>query len=342
MEVTVPDLAIITVSTNESHWIRPCLKTVFEHAGEGVSLDVVVVDNDSTDGTADVVANEFPEARCVWSRNHGFGHANNRALMTCNTRYVLFLNPDTEILEGTFAELVRLMDERPEVGLAGGRQVTPDGRLDTTIRYAPNALRAIGEALAADRMPRRPRWLGERELDPASYNREVACDWTSGSFMLARREALESAGCFDERFFMYSDETDLCRRIKLQGWEIRHLPQMTILHHDRKAGVKPHIESLGAVTRIMYARKYFSPAHRGVFAGVVGFRHLLRCVYAGSGELGRQKRAANREVIATLLGRRPIPFAEKTCTVSVATADPELRDRSHTARQARPDGRVAP
>jgi GT2 family glycosyltransferase len=108
----VHDLAIITVSTNEAHWIRPLLPTVFAHMGD-IRGDVVVVDNDSHDGTADVVATEFPEARSVWSRNHGFGHANNRALMTCNARYVLFLNPDTEILEGTFAELVRMMDERP-------------------------------------------------------------------------------------------------------------------------------------------------------------------------------------------------------------------------------------
>ena len=95
----VDDLAIITVSTNEAHWLRPCLSTVFAHIGD-VSADVVVVDNDSRDGTADLVATEFPDARVVWSRNHGFAHANNRGLMTCDARYVLFLNPDTEILEG--------------------------------------------------------------------------------------------------------------------------------------------------------------------------------------------------------------------------------------------------
>ena len=106
------DLAIITVSTNEAEWLRPCLSTVFSHLGD-ISADVVVVDNDSRDGTAEVVASEFPDARVVWSRNHGFSHANNRGLMTCNARYVLFLNPDTEILEGTFAELVAMMDERP-------------------------------------------------------------------------------------------------------------------------------------------------------------------------------------------------------------------------------------
>jgi len=330
----VHDLAIITVSTNEAHWIGPCLRTVFEHMGD-ISGDVVVVDNDSHDGTADVVATEYPAARTVWSRNHGFGHANNRGLMTCNARYVLFLNPDTEILEGTFEELVQAMDERPEVGLAGARQVTGDGRLDTTIRYFPNALRAFGDALSVEHVPGRPRWLGERELDTAAYDRETSCDWTSGSFMLARREALESAGYFDEHFFMYADETDLCRRIKQAGWEIRHLPQMTILHHDRKAGVKPHIESLSAITRMWYARKYFSPAHRVAYRGAVLLRHALRSIYSGSGDIARQKRHANRVTVAALLGRGEVPFAAITSPVAVQTADPELRQAQLPARAER-------
>ena len=133
----------------------PVPDTVFAHLGD-VSADVIVVNNDSHDETTEVVATEFPDARVVWSRNLGFGHANNRGVMTCNARYVLFLNPDTEILEGTFAELVRMMDARPTVGLVGVRQVTPDGRLDMTIRRFPNALRALGEALLAERLPRRP------------------------------------------------------------------------------------------------------------------------------------------------------------------------------------------
>jgi N-acetylglucosaminyl-diphospho-decaprenol L-rhamnosyltransferase len=333
------DLAIITVSTNEAHWIRPCLRTVFDHLGD-ISADVVVVDNDSRDGTADMVASEFPDARVVWSRNHGFGHANNRALMTCNARYVLFLNPDTEIVEGTFAELVAMMDARPTVGLVGVRQLTPDGSLYLTIRRFPNFLRALGEALSAERLPWRPRWLGETELDPTSYEKEFACDWTSGSFMLARREAIESAGYFDERFFMYSDETDLCRRIKGVGWEIRHLPELTIIHHARKVGVKPHIESLTAVTRIMYARRHFSPAHRWLYTGAVALRHLLRAGYAGSGETGQLRRAANRHVLATLLGREPIPFAPITSPVAVQTADPELRHAPSPGREVRKPDRA--
>jgi N-acetylglucosaminyl-diphospho-decaprenol L-rhamnosyltransferase len=335
------DLAIITVSTNEARWLRPCLSTLFAHIGD-VSADVVVVDNESRDGTADLVAAEFPEARVVRSRNHGFSHANNRALITCNARYVLFLNPDTEILDGTFAELVRMMDARPAVGLAGVRQITAEGRLDTTIRRFPNALRALGEALAAERLPRRPHWLGERELDPAAYEREFACDWTSGSFMLVRREAIESAGYLDERYFMYSDETDFCRRIKTAGWEVRHLPQMTILHHDGKAGVKPNIESLAANSRRLYARKFFSPAHRLAYSGAVMLRHLLRSVYAGGGETGRLKRAANRRAIATVLGRAPVPYEAITCKVSVLTADPGLRGGHGSPGEVRSADGVAP
>jgi GT2 family glycosyltransferase len=324
----VHDLAIITISTNESHWIRDLLPTVFDHIGD-ISADVVVVDNDSRDGTADLVADQFPETRTVWSANHGFGHANNRALMTCDARYVLFLNPDTEIIDGTFADLVALMDARPTVGLVGCRQIIDeDGTLCPTAYYFPNAVRALGDALSAGRLRRRPRWLGERELDPLRYDREFPCDWTTGSFMLVRREALESAGWFDERFFMYAEETDLCRRVKTAGWEVWHVPQMTILHRGvTKDGIKPHIESLYAATRMMYARKHFSPGHRSLYRVAVLLRHLLRAAYAGPGELGSQKRAANRAVIATLLGRRPVPFAAITSRIAVTTGDPELRAR---------------
>jgi len=321
----VHDLAIITVSTNESHWIEALLPTVFDHMGD-ISADVVVVDNDSRDGTAELVANEFPEARTVWSANHGFGHANNRALMTCDARYVLFLNPDTEIMDGTFADLVALMDARPTVGLVGCRQIIRgDGSLCRTAYYFPNALRALGDALSAGRLRWRPRWLGERELDPRRYDQEFSCDWTTGSFMLVRREALESAGWFDERFFMYTEETDLCRRVKTAGWEIRHLPQMTIMHYVTPTAITPRVGSLYAVTRMMYARKHFSPGHRALFRGTVLLRYLLRAGYAGSGELGCQRREVSRAVVATMLGRRPVPFAAITSPVSVTTGDSELR-----------------
>src|SRR5687767_8204548 len=116
------DLAIIIVSTNEARWLRPCLSSVFAHAGT-IDLDVVIADNESTDGTRELVEREFPTARVVTCENRGFAHANNRAALTTDSRYVLFLNPDTEILEGTFDELVNALEARTGVGLVGVRQV---------------------------------------------------------------------------------------------------------------------------------------------------------------------------------------------------------------------------
>jgi GT2 family glycosyltransferase len=304
----VHDLAIIVVSTNEAQWLPACLSSVFAHAGS-IDLDVVVADNESNDGTRELVEQDFPGARVVSSLNRGFAHGNNRALMTCDARYVLFLNPDTEILEGTFQELVETLDARPSVGLVGVKQVTSDGTLFPTIRRFPNAVRTISEALGSERLSLRAGWLGERELRMELYDQEVDCDWTSGSFMLARREAIESAGFLDERFFIYSEETDFCRRIKEAGWAIRHLPTMTILHHADKAGINAKMEAQNAYTRMQYARKHFSPAHRTLYGGALTLRYLLRYAVRGRDPgLATQRRAAASRALRTIAGLDAPPY----------------------------------
>jgi GT2 family glycosyltransferase len=304
---TEADLAVVIVSTNEARWLEPCLRTVFEHAGDA-QLDVVVVDNESTDGTRELVETRFPAARVVGSENHGFGHANNRGATTCNARYVLFLNPDTEVVEGTFGELVSSLDARPDVGLVGVRQITADGELWPTIRRFPTVTRALSEAFASERWPVSGSWTGERELDMAVYEREGDCDWTSGSFMFARREALMSAGLLDERFFIYSEEPDLCLRIKRAGWRVMHLPSMTIIHHAGKGGVRPKMVAQDAFSRRQYAHKHFGRTYRSCYLGAVGARHLVRAVAPWPGEAGVQKRAAARLALSTLVGRTPPPF----------------------------------
>jgi GT2 family glycosyltransferase len=295
------DLAIIIVSTNEAAWLRPCLESIYRRAGD-LALDVVIADNESTDGTRELIEEEFPQARVVTCPNRGFAHANNRGLQTTDARYALFLNPDTEVLDGTFEELVDALDRRPSVGLAGVKQVTPDGDLFPTVRRFPNAIRALGEALASERFPLRVHWLGERELRLDRYERELDCDWTSGSFMIARREALESAGYMDERFFIYSEEPDLCLRMKRAGWEIRHLPVMTILHHADKAGVNPRMVAQDAYARLQYAHKHLTPLHSSAYRSALALRWLLRFAAGGP------SRDAARAALGILLGQTAPPF----------------------------------
>ena len=141
------DLAVIVVSTNEAKWLTPCLSSVYEHGP--ISLEVVVADDESTDGTRELVESAFPDALVVTCRNRGFGHANNRGVEATDSRYVLLLNPDTEILQGTLAGLIDALDARPTVGAVGVRQVTPDGRLDPTIRRFSTATRWFFEAIGS-------------------------------------------------------------------------------------------------------------------------------------------------------------------------------------------------
>jgi GT2 family glycosyltransferase len=266
------DLAVLIVSTNESGWLEACLPTVFA-AAEGIDIDVVVVDNGGRDGTRELVEREFPQARVVFSENHGFPHANNRALMTIDARYVLFLNPDTEIVKGTFAELLGRMDESPRVGLAGCRQVGPDGQLHFTMRRFPTATRLLMEGLGSERWPVKASWAGQRILDADLHAQEFDADWTTGSFMLCRREALESAGWLDERLFLYSDDPDLALRIKRAGWTVRHLPQMEIVHHAKKMGWSERGFAQYAYAHRVYFDKHYGRvgARAGIAAAAAGY-----------------------------------------------------------------------
>jgi len=300
------DLAVIVVSTNEARWLTACLSSVYEHAGP-IALEVVVADNESTDGTRELVESAFPDALVVTCPNRGFGHANNRGVEATNSRYVLFLNPDTEILEGTLAGLIEALDARPSVGAVGVRQVLPDGQLDLTIRRFSSATRWFFEAIGSERFPFRASWLGERELDMSVYEQDFECDWISGSFVLVRREALQSAGLMDERFFIYSEETDLCLRIKQAGWEVRHRPDLTILHHAGKAGWNTKMEAQAAYARRQYISKHFSPAHRLAATSALALGYGLRAVAWRSEP---EQRECARVAFSTLLGRKPPPFGE--------------------------------
>lgn len=311
------DLAVIVTSLNEARWLEPCLRTLYERAG-ALSLHVVVVDIDSTDETRELVARDFPSADLVSCTNRGFSHANNRGYVRTHARYVLFLNPDTEVVEGTLENIVKAMDERPEVGIAGCRQLTGEAVLYPTMRRFMSAKRAFAEAAGSERFAP---GAGQRVLDLGAYESEVSCDWVIGSFMLARREALLSAGCLDERFFLYSEEEDLCLRVRQAGWDIRHLPQMTIVHHVGKAGVVPRLEAQRAFARLQYARKNLPRTERVALRTALALGYTLRAARArASGDA--RARAAARRGLGVTLGLEGPPFIEPPGTALPAGSPP--------------------
>jgi GT2 family glycosyltransferase len=301
------DLAVILVSHHGARWLEPCLTSLLAHRGD-CAVDVVVVNN-AEDGSAKIVADEFPSVRLIRCDNRGFAHANNQGLLTCNARYVLFLNVDTEILEGTLEELVAALDARPTVGLAGVRQLDAGGAVAPTMRRFPSAARALGDALGSERMPVHPSWSGERILDRSLYESEQACDWTSGSFLVARMGVIDDVGPMDDRFFLYSEEPDLCLRAKQRGWDVRHLPVMTIRHHGGNARVSPALAAQDAYSRVQYARKHFSSAHRAAYCAALGLGYALRASVPGRSRSHR--RQSSRAALRTLLGVGDPPFGQQ-------------------------------
>lgn len=304
------DLDVVIVSFNSASYLVPCLESIYAHAG-GVELDVVVVDNDSADGSPELVERHFPRVRVVRNENRGFAYANNRGFEATGSPYVLFVNPDVEIRDGTFADILRQLAARPRVGLVGCRQVTDDGQLYPTIRRFPAPLRSLCEALGSERLPIRASWMGERELDPTVYQRESECDWLTGSFMLARRAAVEDAGLMDERFFLFSEETDLCAGVRDAGWEVRYLPGMTIFHDFGKNGLSPRLAAQEAYARRQYLFKRSGSVSRRLSTAALVLFHARRALVRAGGAPSRQaKRAAAQAALRVLLGIAPPPFGE--------------------------------
>lgn len=295
------DLAVIVVSYDQAHWLERCVATLRDHA-DGLDLELIVVDNGPSGDVG-----ELPGARVIRSDNHGYAHANNVGLAACDARWVLFLNPDTEVLEGSLAALLAELDARPEVGVAGVRQVDAGGALTPTMRRFPSASRAFGDALGLERLHGRPDWLGERELRLERYDEEFEGDWTIGSFLLARREALDAVGGFDERFFLFSEEVDLCLRVRRAGWKVVHVPSLTILHHGSSGRVvDPRLASQNAWAQLQYAQKNLGAGSQAGLRAALLVRYGIRSLN-GNAE-GRAARAA----AALVLGLRPPPFEAGT------------------------------
>jgi N-acetylglucosaminyl-diphospho-decaprenol L-rhamnosyltransferase len=311
----VRDAAVIVVSHGERAWLRACLESVLASGG-ALDLEVIVVCN-GNDGSAELVESEFPAVIALRCENHGFAHANNLGIRASDSRYVVLLNADTEVRSGEFADLVRALDERPCVGVAGVIQISSEGRLQPTIRRFPNVWRTLGEALGSESWPVRPSMFGERELDASRYTREQVCDWMSGSFLAFRRSAIESVGLLDERFFLYAEEPDICLRLVREGWQVRHVPVMTVVHHAGRGAENERLLAQNAFARSQLAAKHFSRLHRLAFLAVLSGGYAIRATVPIGRSRSRRRREASRAALRVLLGLDPPPFDEERQPVGV-------------------------
>lgn len=217
------DMAAVVVSYNTRDLLRSCLESI---RGGGIA-EVVVVDNASTDGSPGMVRSEHPGVRLIANRhNPGYGGGANQGIAACRAPYVLLLNSDTLLEPGAAARLAAWLDRHPRCAVAGPRLLNPDGSLQSSCFpwLTPFNVLALNTWLnrLARLLPRfRPTWRGT----PAR-----AGHWVKGAALAIRREAFDAVGGFDESYFMYAEELDLCHRLRAAGWEVHYTPEATVVH----------------------------------------------------------------------------------------------------------------
>lgn len=300
-----PDLSVIVVTHGRPRLALQTLRCA-RAASEGLDVEWIVVDSGSTGDTVEQLRAQRGDACFLSEPNIGFAAANNRALRLVRGRYVLLLNPDVEVICGALAQLIAALDAQPRIGAASVMQRGPDGQLLHSIRRFPSPLRALGEALgAAHWAPLRA--LTEEEPRQASYERQTSADWLVGAFLIVRAQALMEVGGLDERFFLYSEETDLCARISGAGWRVAHLPIMTVIHHTEPPSA-PDLWAQLSWAKVLFARKHSGRVGAACIRAALVLRHALRAAVAqGRGRL-RARAAAERRALAVVLGLSPPPF----------------------------------
>jgi GT2 family glycosyltransferase len=297
---TVPRISAIVVSYNTRDHLLRCLEALL--APTGVSREAILVDNASTDGSVDAVRARFPEVRILANaENLGFSRANNLGLGAARGPFALVLNSDCEVRPGAVEALCAILEARPEVAIVGPRTVGTDGA--PQVSFGPSLT-----LLAEWRQGRLVR--GVKAGDAAALRhasalaaREQEPDWVSASCFLARRTALDAVGGFDESFFLYEEDVDLCLRVRRAGWRVVYTPTAEVVHHLGRS-----MDRAPAVARLEYHRshlhyyaKHNSSAERIALRAWMAGRAAWGWVRAGSGKAGRQRRAEERTVLRLAL-----------------------------------------
>ena len=291
---TAPDISIVIVAWNAGHYLDQCLESLAATPPRR-SMEVLVVDNASTDGTAEMVESKFPWVKLIKSpENLGFSRGNNVAIRQCQGRYIALVNPDVVVLSGCLDALADFLDQHPRVGNAGPRVLNPDMTLQISCRRFPTVWNNFCSATGLASIFKSSRIFTGEQMFFSPHDRTIAVEVLVGCFSMIRREALDAVGLLDENLFMYGDDLDWCRRCWNAGWEVVFYPGAQAIHYGGKTTAAYPVRFAVAQQRSVLC--YWSKHHG--FWGVLGIRsvivlhHLLRYSFAvASGLLHRKDRA---------------------------------------------------
>jgi N-acetylglucosaminyl-diphospho-decaprenol L-rhamnosyltransferase len=262
----VPDVSVSLVNTNSRELLLACLASL-----DGADAEVVVLDNASEDGSVEAVRRRFPAVRVIEQRHRaGFGANHNTVIRATTGRYVFVLNEDTTSEDWGFERMVAHLDANPRVAALGPRLVYPDGRTQASAWRFPSPTVATLGLLT----------LGRAGVVQSSGSEARDVDWAMAAALLLRREALDDVGLFDEEFFIYSEETDLARRLREAGWRTQFFPHVRVVHHESQfsAGIPERRINEMWRGRHRYWRKHHSATGARLAALSTGAQYATRAL----------------------------------------------------------------
>ncbi len=276
-------LSVIIVNYNVQYFLEQCLHSVFK-SGKALDMEVFVVDNQSVDGSVEMVRQKFPQAKLIANNvNVGFSKANNQAIKISKGKYVLLLNPDTVVEDDTLPKVVQFMDEHPDAGGLGVKMLDGQGRfLPESKRGLPTPGVAFSKIFGLSALFPRSKAFGSYHLGYLDANKTHKVHVLSGAFMLLRKEVLEQTGALDEDFFMYGEDIDLSHRIIKAGYNNYYYPDARIIHYKGESTKKSSVNYVLVFynAMIIFARKHFSQKNARLFSFLINLAVYFRAFLA--------------------------------------------------------------
>ena len=295
---TPVDISVVIVGWNANHFLELCLDSLAK-APPQRSMEVFVVDNASTDGSAEMIEAKFPWVKLIKSsENLGFSKGNNVAIRQCRGRYVALVNPDVIVFPGCLDALADFLDQNPKVGNVGPRVLNPDMSMQSTCRRFPTLWNNFCTASRLEMMFKGVPFFAGEHMFYFPHDRTLAVDVIVGCFSMIRHETFDQVGLLDEDLFMYGDDVDWCRRARNAGWDVMFYPGGQGIH-DRGKITAPYPVRF-AVAQQRSVLHYWKKHHS--FLGVLGiraimlFHHLVRYSFSLLSTLVRPQKSEQSDV----------------------------------------------
>jgi GT2 family glycosyltransferase len=274
------DVSVVIVNWNAMKYLRDCLNSLL-HKESSYTQEIIVVDNASSDGSAEMVQRQFPQVNLIRNTdNLGFARANNIGIDKAGGRYICLVNPDVIVLDNCIENLMRFMDQNPRVGMAGPRILNPDRSLQISCRHFPGIWNNLCQSLGLNRLFPQSAFFSDWLMRYWDHNSIRNIDVLSGCFWMVRREAMSRVGLLDEDFFIYGEDIDWCKRFHNAGWDVIFYPKSEAIHvggaSSSQAPIRFYIEMQKA--DLHYWGKHHGVIGRTCYAIVIFLRHFLRFI----------------------------------------------------------------